>query len=143
MTRITFYLGADESARARHLLACRIAEKAWRTGHEVYIHTASPDVTSEMDELLWTFRDGAFVPHVLAGTDDDPARVVIGHDPEQPGSREHDVAINLSDEVPVFFGRFHRLAEVVAGDPEQRRLARERYRFYRDRGYSLETHELG
>jgi DNA polymerase-3 subunit chi len=44
--------------------------------------------------------------------------------------------------VPPFFSRFHRVAELVDGDEEQRRQSRERYRFYRDRGYALENHPI-
>ena len=50
--------------------------------------------------------------------------------------------INLSEEIPAFFSRFTRVAELVDQAPTSRNLARERYRFYRDRGYSLDSHEL-
>jgi len=35
------------------------------------------------------------------------------------------------------------VAEIVGGNDEERALARERFRFYRDRGYALETHRIG
>ena len=141
MTRVGFYLSKAEDDTARILLACRVTEKAWRTGHKVYIHTASAEHSVLCDRMLWTFRQGSFIPHALEAEDDGVSPVLIGHAPE-PQLRLHDVIINLSDEVPVFFGAFERLAEPVAGDEHHRRLARERYRFYRDRGYALETHEL-
>jgi len=141
MTRVGFYLSKARDDSARLVLACRIAEKAWRTGHKVYIHTASTEHSALCDRMLWTFRQGSFIPHALAEQDDGVSPVLIGHAPE-PELRLHDVIINLSDEVPVFFGAFERLAEPVAGDDLQRQQARERYRFYRDRGYALQTHEL-
>ena len=55
----------------------------------------------------------------------------------------HDqVLLNLRDEWPQFFSRFQRLVEIVSLDEEDRRLARERYKFYRDRGYEIQKHDL-
>jgi len=48
--------------------------------------------------------------------------------------------VNLADEIPGFFGRFDRVAEIVVG--ENRDAGRERYKFYRDRGFPLFHHEL-
>jgi DNA polymerase III subunit chi len=42
--------------------------------------------------------------------------------------------------VPTFFGRFERVAEIIVQD--RRDVGRDRYRFYRDRGYPLFHHEL-
>ncbi|RDJ93817.1 DNA polymerase III subunit chi, partial [Lacticaseibacillus rhamnosus] len=42
-----------------------------------------------------------------------------------------------------FFSRFQRLVEIVGTDASDRQAARERYRFYRDRGYEIRTHQLG
>ena len=49
--------------------------------------------------------------------------------------------INLAAEVPEFFSRYQRVAEVVDGHAERRERSRDRYRFYRDRGYKLNTHQ--
>ena len=66
--------------------------------------------------------------------------MLLGHD-EAPADRT-DLLINLGAEVPLFFSRFERVAEIVSGENEDRALARDRFRFYRDRGYSLNTHRL-
>ena len=67
--------------------------------------------------------------------------VIVDHATE-PVIHE-DVLINLRDETPAFFSRFHRLIEIVTGDEGDRKRARERFRFYRDRGYQIVTHDLG
>ena len=54
----------------------------------------------------------------------------------------HDVLVNLTAETPRFFSRFLRLAEVVQSDPIAKEKSRERFRFYRDRGYPLKVHNL-
>lgn len=140
MTRISFYLLADSGPEARLRVACRLAEKAYLQGQGVYLHADGPAQAQRLDEQLWSFRDGAFVPH--ARYDEEYREpVVIGHEaaaqPPQTG-----VLINLAEVVPAFFGRFDRLLEIVSAGEEARGRARERFRFYRDRGYDLETHEL-
>jgi DNA polymerase-3 subunit chi len=142
VTRVDFYLPPEGAASDRHTVTCRLTEKAYQLGHRVYIHTATQDEARQLDELLWTFRQGSFVPHgLLAATRDELTPVLIGA--EADAGEEHDVLINLTDEVPVFFSRFKRVAEVVDGDAAARAAARSRYRYYRDRGYPLEIHELG
>lgn len=141
MTRIDFYLSSETSPDAGQRLACRLVEKAYKMGHKVYIHTESEDQAQQMDDLLWTFRDGSFVPHGRHPKQTgNHSPVLIGHDSDPQG--DTDVLINLTREVPPFFSRFERVAEVVDSAPVNRTQARERYRFYRDRGYELQTHEL-
>jgi DNA polymerase-3 subunit chi len=141
MTRIDFYILSQQHAEARQRFACRLAAKAWQQGHRVYIHTEGPEQSRRLDELLWTFNTDSFIPHSL---DDDAAAdtvpVHIGHS----GDPQHhdEVLINLAPEVPLFFSRFERVIELVDPHEETRRQGRERFRFYRDRGYPLENHTI-
>ena len=65
MTKVDFYLlGAGHNSHA--LFACRLAEKVWRLGHRVYLLAADPPAANELDDLLWTFSQGSFVPHALS-----------------------------------------------------------------------------
>jgi len=142
VTRVDFYVLKSQAGGETHKTACRIAEKAYRLGQKVYLHTDSAEGASALDQLLWVFRDGSFVPHELADSGAAPGSpVLIGHDRE-PDPDHRDVLVNLAGQVPSFFSRFERVVEIVGGDHGQRSLARERFRFYRDRGYPLDTHEL-
>jgi DNA polymerase-3 subunit chi len=141
MTQVDFYLLKSDTAQGRWTLACRLAEKAYGQGRRVYLHTASEAESQYLDQLLWTFRDGSFLPHGLAErADPDRTPILIGHD-EAPAN-EHDVLINLAPEVPAFFSRFERVAEPLDQDPAGLDAGRARFRFYRDRGYPLQHHEL-
>ena len=141
MTQVDFYILQNEQPGARPLFTCRLTEKAFKQGHRVYINTASGQQLQQLDELLWTFRDGSFLPHAVydAGTSETPP-ILLGHAVEPEGPT--DVLVNLSSELPSFFSRFSRVAELVGGDADQLDAARERYRFYKDRGYTLNTHNL-
>jgi DNA polymerase-3 subunit chi len=92
--------------------------------------------------MLWAFRAASFVPHALAIGSGAPADspVVIGTGSD-PGDH-HEVLVNLGTQVPEFFGRFQRVAEVVLSDPEARAASRRRWSFYKDRGYALTHHDM-
>ena len=141
MTQVDFYILQDAQAGGRPLFTCRLTEKAFKQGRQVFINTGSSQLLQQLDELLWTFRDGSFLPHAVyaAGASDTPP-ILLGHAVEPDGPS--DVLINLCSEVPSFFSRFSRVAELVGGDATQLDAARERYRFYKDRGYTLNTHNL-
>jgi DNA polymerase-3 subunit chi len=141
MTQVDFYILKDSSPRAQALLTCRLSEKAYKKGHQVFINTNSGEQLKQLDDMLWTFSTGSFLPHACyEGKTDSTQPVLLGHaiEPEGPS----DVLVNLSNDVPAFFSRFNRVAELVGGDETQRQAARERYRFYKDRGYTLNTHNL-
>jgi len=145
MTRINFYVLKAGSGQQRPVFACRLAEKAFNHGLHIYIHTDNAGETARLDELLWTYRDGSFLPHLPAedAQRSDPEQltpILVGHG-DTPGAHDG-LLINLSGAVPGFFSRFQRVAEIVSGDETDKERARERFRFYRDRGYELETHTL-
>ena len=141
MTEVDFYILDSNDVRQRAQFACRLTDKAYRLGHRVYIHTASPEQTRELDDLLWTFQQNSFIPHaVFQANGDNTPPVQLGHDGEPDAS--HAVLINLAAEVPLFFSRFERVAELVNGEESVRRQSRRRYSFYKERGYPLRTHEI-
>ena len=63
MTQVDFYILGSDSDDARLKLACRIAEKAMKLDNHVYIHVETPAQGQQLDDLLWTFSQGSFVPH--------------------------------------------------------------------------------
>lgn len=145
MTRVDFYVSPDSTTLARQHVACRLAAKAFDAGARVHMHVADPAAAAELDRLLWVFRDGAFVPHAIAGdalldNPPGPAPIVLGSD-ATPGD-DCDFLINLTADVPEFFSRIDRVAEIVDANPDNRDSGRARYRFYRDRGYEVHTHKL-
>ena len=144
MTQVDFYILASDSDDARLRLACRIVDKATETDQHVFIHATSDVDAQKLDELLWTFSQGSFIPHKIVrdGVDAVPIEpVVIGLNRGPLGER-WDLMINLAAEVPEFFSRYRRVAEVVDGNETRRAQSRDRYRFYRDRGYTLNTHQV-
>lgn len=139
MTQVDFYLLPQAEEASRQLFACRLAEKAWRLGNRLLIHTEHGDSGRTLDALLWTFRPDSFVPHaVLPASQQVP--VHIGW--ENNSGAHHELLINLGDNIPAFFSRFERVAEIVSQNDQQLARSRERFRFYRERGYPINLHDL-
>jgi DNA polymerase-3 subunit chi len=92
--------------------------------------------------IVWTFRDGSFVPHNLLRTGDasPAAPVTVGCDPGYAGSR--DLLINLDATIPACARAFRRIAELVTSDEDSRQQSRRRFVAYRDEGHELETHNV-
>jgi DNA polymerase III subunit chi len=144
VTQVDFYILDSDSDDARLRLACKIVDKATQLDHHVFIHSASDSEAQQLDELLWTFSQGSFIPHrIVRGELAQPALepVLIGVN-QPPSAGRWDVLINLAEEVPEFFSRYERVAEVVDANEVRRERSRERYRFYRDRGYKLNTYQV-
>jgi len=139
MTRVDFYVVADGAPDAGLSVAVRLAQKAFAAGHRLFIHTGSQQEASALNELLWRHTPASFLPHALADEDDQEA-IVVGW--QQEPANASDVLINTATDIPPFFSRFERVAEVVTQDPQRLEAMRAAWRFYRDRGYPLQKHDL-
>lgn len=140
MTEVWFYVSDDDAADARARLLQRLLERAVRSDRQLYLHGRDAAAVDRLDQWLW--RLPGFLPHArLEDTEAQASPVVLGSG-DDPGE-QHDVLVNLDDDVPDFFSRFQRVVELVTGDKNERQKSRERWKFYRDRGYPVTRHELG
>lgn len=143
MTRVDFYILPEGSGDSAVMTACKLCDKAVDAGLKVYVNAPEAGLAEEFDGALWSYRQGGFISHerYQGRPPQEPLpAVLIGS--EEPPETHHGALINLGLEVPTYFSRFERVLEVVAGTAEQRAKSRERYKFYRDRGYELKTHNL-
>jgi DNA polymerase-3 subunit chi len=132
VTRIDFYHYADDKLR----YACRLAAKAYNSKARVVVFSPDTQLLKRFDEALWSFQATGFVPHCFAGAAvaaDTP--IVLASSGE--GLPHHDVLLNLGDEWPPFFSTFERLLEIVTTEEGDKERARERYVFYKKRGYEI------
>ena len=142
MSKVDFYVIGGSGEQTRQRFACRLAEKAYRLDNTVHIHATDRQSVQQIDDLLWTFRDGSFVPHEVLGAAaaEPPAPITIGC--ESAPSRDCDLLINLSEEIPATAESFPRVAEIVTSDEDARNRSRKRFVDYRERGHTLDTHKL-
>jgi DNA polymerase III subunit chi len=137
VTKVDFYTGVTDKL----LTACQLSHKAMQNGVRVLLHTPDEATSNTLDQMLWQYPVTAFMPHCLHN---DPAAatmpLIISHQPEP---FEHsELLISLHSCSLPFFSRFERVIEIVSQDVEDARLGRERYGFYRDRGYEIRHIDL-
>ena len=135
MTQIDFYTHVPDKLR----IACALSAKAYSQGLKMFVYCPDPETAHRFDRMLWTTPAIGFTPHCAR---QDPLAavtpVIISYQDEAPPHDE--VLLNLRTEWPPFFSRFERLAEIVGIDDAQ--AGRDRYRFYRERGYELRAHDM-
>lgn len=152
MPQVDFYLLEEGAHQAEQHFVCRLVTQLYRNKQSVYLHVKDLQHAELIDQLLWCFRADAFIPHEIidqvsvsqaATSLENPpvySPVLIGYTPNT--SHHTDVLINLADEIPAFYERFARVAEVVPGNEGRRTLLRKHYRFYKDRNCELITHNI-
>jgi DNA polymerase III subunit chi len=139
-TRVDFYVLQSEDAATRRVSACRVIEKIYRQGHSLFVRLDTEEESQRFDDLLWTFRQGSFVPHESQASPEVDAPVILGFGSEVPGGQ--DVLLNFGEDLPLGHERYGRIVEVIDQDPSVRGAGRLRYRQYQTAGMELQTHQI-
>ena len=146
MTRVDFYQLPDKDLDASLRFTCRLCLKALVSNMPVHIRVDDQTQAQAVDDLMWDYPKHRLVPHAIIDGAADPKAhdAARSNHPVHIGWREpaHDTGllINLGNDVPSFFGRFDRVAEIIV--EESKTLRRGHYKFYRERGYPLHHHAL-
>ena len=144
MTRIYFFHGAADRIQA----AAQWLQLAWptlRTQPAVLVYAPDSETAERLDRLLWTQPALSFVPHCHIDSPlaaETPILIAPRLDAAVCENALHACLLNLSNELPAAFSRFSALVEIVSTTDEDRLPARERFKFYRDRGYAIESHDI-
>jgi DNA polymerase-3 subunit chi len=137
MTQISFFHGASDRLQA---IAAWLV-RAGSEGRQVLVYVPAGDRSEQLDRLLWTHPATGFVPHCRA-SDPMAAETPILLAAELDDPPRDNCLLNLSNEIPPGFSRFQQLIEIISVDDEDRLPGRERFRFYRERGYPLENRDI-
>jgi len=137
--QVDFYL-LGEFAPGADKLACRLALMAWERKQKVFVITASEASGRQLDELMWQYPEGRFLPHTKVGNQD------VGKAPVNIGLLSDlnptDVVINLCPEAVPQPEKFTRVLEIVPFVKEERQSSRMKYTSYRNMGFEPRTHEI-
>jgi DNA polymerase-3 subunit chi len=137
VTKIDFYTGSTDKLRT----ACQLSHKAMQSGVHTAISLPDAATCDALDKLLWHYPTTAFIPHCRSDAEEAMQMpVALNHGSEK--FPHHDLLISLHNECVPFFSRFERVIEIISNDAEDSRLGRERFKFYRDRGYELRHIDL-
>jgi len=142
MPHVEFYVLPGTDERARLKMACRLAEKAYLAGQQVFVALEDQAQMQLFNDMLWTFADRSFVPHEPYRDDqqwqDTPVLLSCSAQPQQT----FDLLLNLTGTVPSAATLAARVTEIIDADEPRRRAGRVRFRQYRDQGFTPETHNI-
>lgn len=141
MAEVSFYILPSESLQDRYLFACKLIEKAYRSGSFCYVLTDSAEQSRIIDDLLWTFRAGSFIPHqIYTGEPPDIEKVILIGSLDAP---EHwqKVLFNLSSRYPDVGPQTERILEILDNSETTKEAGRNRYRRYQQSGMTVTTHK--
>ena len=141
MARADFYLIAKPRFREEPLLlVCELARKAHDAGFPTLVLARDTAQAEALDDLLWSFDADAYLPHQIAGMDDEDELAPILILPPEADAPMRPLIINLRD--AAVEGDFERVLEVVPADPEARTPLRERWKQYQARGLQTNKHDM-
>jgi len=141
MPRADFYLIAKPRFIEKPLLlVCELARKGHDSGQSLLILVNSATQAEVLDDLLWEFDPDAYIPHQIAGHDeDDDITPVLIVTPETDVPMRP-LVLNLRN-APVI-GEFDRVLEVVPADASSRDPLRARWKHYQSLGFELKKIDM-
>jgi len=142
MTEVDFHILAQPNEHDRLFYTCRLINKVFKQSLNVIVVCDDTIQAKQLSDLLWHFKEEAFIPHEIEFNDTSTIQIVM-HDKEYEQLHDfHDVCINLSQHLPKWFGQFNRVLEIVCQNELTLASTREHYRFYQSRGYPIIQHDL-
>lgn len=141
MAEVSFYILPSESLQERYLFACKLIEKAYRSGHFCYVLTDSAEQSRHLDDLLWTFRAGSFIPHqIYTGEPPGFEKVILIGSLNAPENWQKTL-FNLSSHYPDSGPQTERILEILDNSETTKAAGRNRYRQYQQSGMKITTHK--
>lgn len=137
MTRISFLHGAPDRIQS----AAQWLQQAWAQRLAVLVYVPDTEQATRLDRMLWTQPALSFVPHCrsdAALAAETP--ILLTNQLDNPA--QENCLLNLSEVLPPSFSRFEHLVEIVSTDDVDRLPARERFKFYRERGYAIDNQDI-
>ena len=141
MSRADFYLIAKPRFLGQPLLlVCELAKKAYTANQSTLILARDLAQAEELDDLLWAFEPDAYLPHQIAGADEDEDEAPLLIAAPETDAASRPLVINLRDDV--WLQPCERILEVVPADESARGGSRERWKQYKALGFELNKHDM-
>ena len=140
MPRADFYLIAKPRFLEEPMrLVCELARKSYDKGLWTLILARDAAQAEALDELLWSFDDDAYIPHQIAGDEEDELTPVLIATPDMDVPSRA-LVINLRDDT--YLGACDRVLEVVPADASARGPLRERWKQYKALGFDVNKYDM-
>jgi DNA polymerase-3 subunit chi len=142
LPEVSFYVLATQDQQQRQDFACKLIEKIYRSGYFPYVLTDSAEQAEQIDNALWTFRAGSFIPHQIY-RGEIPAftgTILIGSENIPDGWQK--IVVNLSSLYPPTTAPTERILEILDNSEECKQAGRQRYRHYQQAELAITTHKM-
>lgn len=143
MTEVAFHFNVPDKMN----YICRLLRKATQAKARVVV-TGSEETLKTLDEALWTFAPQSFITHGWS-TDTSPSTELssvllqVSESADKVTSLpHHEILLNVGHSMPQGYETFERVIEVVGLHEDDKNHARERWKNYAKRGYTLVKHDL-
>ena len=130
MTYIDFYFNVENKFNKIH----EIIEREIVRKRKIFIHVDDLSGAKALSDFLYTASLASFLPHSI-GHYEEMTPIHIDWDHKFVSD---DFMINLKSNTLPSFSRYLRLIEIVSLNEEDKKTARDRLKFYRDRGYEIQ-----
>ena len=130
MTYIDFYFNVENKFNKIH----ELTEREIVRKRKIFIHVDDLNGAKALSDFLYTASLASFFPHSI-GHYEEMTPIHIDWDHKFVSD---DFMINLKSEILPSFSRYLRLIEIVSQNEEDKKTARDRLKFYRDRGYEIQ-----
>ena len=145
MPEVSFYILSSRSLPERYLFACKLIEKAYRSGQFCYVYTDTLQQCQQLDDQLWTFRKNSFIPHqIYDGNDNETPNygqtVLIGM--HAAPEKWQKLIFNLSSKYPDNLRKAERILEILDNNEELKQAGRQRFRQYNEDGFNTTTYKM-
>ena len=137
MTEIIFYTGVCEELP----FLVKLSEKTLKMRRKACIATRDAAHSKAVSKYLWTYDPTKFIPHSVDPEDLNNQRTSLELRYDDTSSHL-DILINLTGKQPSQFSSFHRLVEIITKHKDSIDLGRQRFKWYRDRGYDIKVHKM-
>ena len=142
MPQASFYILPSASHSERYLFACKLIEKAYRSGEFCYVYTDSPQQSQQLDNQLWTFKENSFIPHQIYDEElpEYEKTILIGSQPAP--EKWQRLIFNLSSHYPEHLSQTDRVLEILDNNETLKQAGRDRFRQYKKDGFDMTTHDM-
>lgn len=141
--QVDFYVLGNVDQVGKLKYACRIAQKAFVQGLNVFMHTENSEQCQQLNTMLWTFSQASFVPHAVVNEQPENWEnfpVQLGN--SAPVSESVDLLISLTAAAPDPHTQYQRIADLITDDVAEKESGRNRFRYYRQQGIEPNTHVI-
>ena len=140
MKQADFYILPCTDDDGKFQFLGKLLSKIVAGNHQVHLSCDDKFSANKIGDALWQFSNTSFLAN---STPAQPliAAITIGWD-KTHNPKHLDVLVNYSQAIPPGAADFERVVELVTSEPESLPRSRERYKTYKEQGFSIKNNDM-